>query len=67
MKKIIIPIILLVLVLFLIVRWSGKTTEPTLEVVSSATLSRYRENEVREYEGARLNPSIGPRDSRNRQ
>ncbi len=63
MKKIIIPIILLVLVLFMIVGCSDKTTEPTLDAVTSATLSRYRENEVREYEGARLDPTIGPRDN----
>jgi DMSO/TMAO reductase YedYZ molybdopterin-dependent catalytic subunit len=63
MKKIIIPIILLVVVLFAIFSFSDKTTEPPLEAVSSATESRYRENEIREYEGARLDPSIGPRDN----
>jgi len=31
--------------------------------VSSATEDRYRENEIREYMGARLDPAIGPRDN----
>ena len=35
----------------------------TTDVLSQATLSRYRENEIREYEGARLDPAIGPRDN----
>ncbi|NLK73076.1 MAG: molybdopterin-dependent oxidoreductase [Clostridiales bacterium] len=33
------------------------------DVVSSATKERYRENEIREYQGARLDPAIGPRDN----
>ena len=31
--------------------------------VSRATEDRYRENEVREYRGARLDPAVGPRDN----
>jgi DMSO/TMAO reductase YedYZ molybdopterin-dependent catalytic subunit len=31
--------------------------------VSSATQRRYREGEVQEYKGARLDPAIGPRDN----
>lgn len=31
--------------------------------ISSATESRYQEMEIREYNGARLDPSIGPRDN----
>jgi DMSO/TMAO reductase YedYZ molybdopterin-dependent catalytic subunit len=31
--------------------------------VSQATENRYKEMEIREYEGARLDPSIGPRDN----
>jgi DMSO/TMAO reductase YedYZ molybdopterin-dependent catalytic subunit len=31
--------------------------------VTSATLSRYRESEVTEYKGTRLDPAIGPRDN----
>lgn len=33
------------------------------DVVSGATKERYRENEIREYQGARLDPAIGPRDN----
>lgn len=31
--------------------------------VSSATQARYREGEVAEYQGARLDPAVGPRDN----
>ena len=31
--------------------------------VSGATEDRYRENEIREYMGARLDPAVGPRDN----
>jgi len=33
------------------------------DAVSGATRSRYREGEVTEYNGARLDPAIGPRDN----
>ena len=32
------------------------------DAVSSATLARYRENEIQEYQGARLDPAVGPRE-----
>ena len=31
--------------------------------VSGATMERYRDGELRQYEGARLDPAIGPRDN----
>ncbi len=31
--------------------------------VSQATYNRYQENEITEYKGARLDPSVGPRDN----
>jgi DMSO/TMAO reductase YedYZ molybdopterin-dependent catalytic subunit len=31
--------------------------------VSEATYNRYQENEIKEYQGARLDPAIGPRDN----
>ena len=37
--------------------------ENTTDGVSSATQSRYREGEVTEYQGARLDPAVGPRDN----
>lgn len=33
------------------------------DAVSSATEQRYREKELREYEGVRLDPTVGPRDN----
>jgi len=38
-------------------------TSTTVDVVSSATLARYRENEIRDYQGVRLDPAIGPADN----
>ena len=35
----------------------------TMDAVSAATQSRYRENEISEYKGAKLDPAIGPRDN----
>lgn len=45
-----------------------QTTHTTIsteqvDTMSSATLSRYRENEIREYQGERLDPAIGPSDN----
>ncbi len=37
--------------------------EQTTDAVSSATLARYRENEIQSYQGARLDPAVGPRDN----
>ena len=39
----------------------GQSAAP--DGVSQATQSRYRENEIQEYNGARLDPAIGPRDN----
>lgn len=49
----------ILLVSLLLVATSSSTAE--LDAVSSATLSRYRENEITEYQGARLDPAVGPR------
>jgi len=38
-------------------------TVTTIDVVSQATLGRYRTNEIRDYQGMRLDPAIGPRDN----
>ena len=37
--------------------------QSTVDAVSAATQARYRENEISEYKGARLDPSVGPRDN----
>ena len=43
---------------------NGQDTQQTdSDAISGATRARYRENEITEYEGARLDPAIGPRDN----
>lgn len=42
---------------------SASTAQTTTDVMSSATLYRYRTNEIREYKGMRLDPAVGPRDN----
>ena len=37
--------------------------ETTADAVSAATEARYREGELREYQGTRLDPAVGPRDN----
>ncbi|WP_422486883.1 molybdopterin-dependent oxidoreductase [Gudongella sp. DL1XJH-153] len=41
----------------------GGCSQEETDGVSMATENRYRESEIREYEGARLDPAIGPRDN----
>ncbi len=38
-------------------------SESSVDAVTGATQSRYRENEITEYQGARLDPVVGPRDN----
>ncbi len=40
---------------------NSNTSKP--DTVTSATMSRYRTDELREYNGTRLDPAIGPRDN----
>lgn len=40
----------------------GTSSEDT-DGMTSATLSRFKELEIREYKGARLDPAVGPRDN----
>lgn len=56
-------LILLFSILVLIVGCNQQGSESDVEGITSATESRYREKEIREYEGARLDPTIGPRDN----
>src|SRR6056297_1025449 len=63
MKRYIKVFILLFSVSILIVGCTQQWSESELEGVTSATESRYREKEIREYEGTRLDPTIGPRDN----
>lgn len=36
---------------------------PKPDTTSQATMDRYQENEIKEYQGANLDPAIGPRDN----
>jgi DMSO/TMAO reductase YedYZ molybdopterin-dependent catalytic subunit len=42
---------------------AASSSTRTVDTVSQATLARYRENEIREYQGIRLDPAVGPRDN----
>ncbi len=41
----------------------GNAPSDSPDAMSSATQNRYRENEIMEYKGARLDPAVGPRDN----
>jgi len=59
-------IILAAVVLYLGItgNWlSDGISDQAPDSVSQATENRYQEMEIREYEGARLDPSVGPRDN----
>ena len=64
MKKL--AILLVILTAFLVGCAAATTDEPAATVqdaVSSATEKRYREGELREYQGTKLDPAVGPRDN----
>jgi DMSO/TMAO reductase YedYZ molybdopterin-dependent catalytic subunit len=44
-------------------RGNGSSSATSVDGISSATADRYRENEIQEYQGARLDPAVGPRDN----
>ena len=56
-------IILAAAALLLAACTANNEASPSPDAVSSATMDRYRENEIKEYQGARLDPAIGPRDN----
>ncbi len=59
-------ITLLLALLFLLSGCTAQApdTDPAAaDAVSAATQARYRENEITGYQGARLDPAIGPRDN----
>jgi DMSO/TMAO reductase YedYZ molybdopterin-dependent catalytic subunit len=60
--------IMTILLLFFIVLGGCKTRNKTAgasqtDAVSGASMARYREGEITEYNGARLDPAVGPRDN----
>jgi DMSO/TMAO reductase YedYZ molybdopterin-dependent catalytic subunit len=42
---------------------SREASDDPVDTISGATMTRYREGEILEYEGERLDPAIGPRDN----
>jgi DMSO/TMAO reductase YedYZ molybdopterin-dependent catalytic subunit len=62
MKKL---LALLLSCVFLLVACAAppQTGEGKPDAVSAATMQRYREGELREYEGTKLDPAVGPRDN----
>lgn len=62
MKKILCFAVLLLLV-FLAACSGGSPDQEDADVMSKATDARYDEKEIREYQGIRLDPSVGPRDN----
>ncbi len=68
MRKILIPLMLLFLLLFLLLGGCAAESMPAEETaapdaVSAATEARYRTGELREYNGERLDPAVGPGDN----
>jgi DMSO/TMAO reductase YedYZ molybdopterin-dependent catalytic subunit len=55
-----IPITILAFLLLVV---GNACTKKNNDATSAATQSRYRENEIQEYKGAKLDPAIGPRDN----
>ena len=59
-------IILAAVIIYLVIAGnlvSDGSSDQEPDTVSQATENRYQEMEIREYEGARLDPSVGPRDN----
>lgn len=57
---------LLLVLLFLLTGCAAQVSQQgpaAQDAVSAATQARYRENEIAEYQGARLDPAVGPRDN----
>ena len=64
MKRFFFPIALLAMLLFTGCSTAASTNgDATTDAVSAATEARYREGELREYEGTHLDPAVGPRDN----
>lgn len=64
MKKLALVLVAMMLLLTGCMRpVASENREGTPDSASSATQKRYREGEVTEYKGARLDPAIGPRDN----
>lgn len=62
MKKTICLTVLLFLI-FLVACGNGSNESEDADVMSKATADRYDEMEIKEYQGVKLDPSVGPRDN----
>lgn len=56
-------IVLISLVLLLSACTFNNNSSSSDDTISAATLARYRENEMKEYDGVKLDPAVGPRDN----
>jgi DMSO/TMAO reductase YedYZ molybdopterin-dependent catalytic subunit len=58
-------LIIQIMIILILSSCTSKIDRPNSDddTVSSATLERYQENELMEYEGIHLDPAIGPRDN----
>ena len=56
-------IVLISLVLLLFACTFNNNSSSSDDTISAATLARYRENEMKEYDGVKLDPAVGPRDN----
>lgn len=53
----------LLLLIFLVACGNGSNESEDADVISKATADRYDEMEIKEYQGVKLDPSVGPRDN----
>ena len=53
----------LLLLIFLVACGNGSNESKDADVMSKATDDRYDEMEIKEYQGVKLDPSVGPRDN----
>jgi len=63
MKRILPMLVILFVLLAGCSPQAGEADQTQADAVSAATLARYRESEIMEYEGAQLDPAVGPRDN----
>ena len=63
MKRILSGLVILVFIMTTVTACAANPDSSAADAVSAATQKRYRQNEITEYEGARLDPAVGPRDN----
>ena len=63
MKRILTELVILLFIVTAVTACAANQDASVADIVSAATQERFRENEITEYQGARLDPAIGPRDN----